>query len=164
MISSLAASFRRFDTSCFSSARHSSGETSSALTSFRQRQLFTPDSHWLQLLFYDRFRLCNDFRFRLRFSLSATCSVTSTTSAAKVSASASYAPAVARRLVQKPSQALRLNDFLQPVVHSELLSFPGLLFLTKAQPGKKATFFFFRHLRLHPRCCFMARVNAMYSS
>jgi len=27
--------------------------------------------------------------------------------------------------------------------------FRGLLFLTKAQPGKKATFFFFRHLRLH---------------
>ena len=27
------------------------------------------------------------------------------------------------------------------------LFFRGLLFLTKAQPGKKATFFFFRHLR-----------------
>jgi len=35
--------------------------------------------------------------------------------------------------------------------------------LTKAQPGKKATFFLFRHLRLHsPAVASWHSVNAMY--
>ncbi|ENE03198.1 putative membrane protein [Escherichia coli P0304799.3] len=46
---------------------------------------------------------------------------------------------------------MRLNDFFynRLFILNFCLFFRGLLFLTKAQPGKKATFFFFRNLRLH---------------